>query len=97
MVCWQSLWQSFEEYLVDGVAPLALAGKVRCELVDAPTEPWRQGRVVQRLGGDKSRRMVGIREGWVGDWKLGSKHVDVERVLFADGEVHQRPIREWRR
>jgi hypothetical protein len=35
--------------------------------------------------------MLGIREGQVGDWKLGSEDVDVERVPFADEEIRQRP------
>ena len=40
---------------VVGDEPLALAGEVRCELVEAPTGPWRQRRVVQRPGGGTRR------------------------------------------
>src|SRR2546430_9105223 len=46
-----------------GDEPLPLAREARCELIQAPTRPWRQRRVVQRPGGGTPRGPRGRRRG----------------------------------
>jgi hypothetical protein len=48
---------------VVGDEPLAFAVEAPCELVEAPTGPWRQRRVVQRPGGGTRRGPRGRRRG----------------------------------
>src|SRR5215469_17992867 len=53
---------------VVGDEPLAFAVEERCELVEAPTRPWRQRRVVQRPYGGTRRGPRGRRRGrWLAE------------------------------
>ena len=50
---------------VVGDEPVALAVEPRCELVGAPTGPWRQRRVVQRPGSGTRHRISGVGTGTI--------------------------------
>src|SRR5690606_26082021 len=53
---------------VVGDEPLALVGEARCEIVETPTGPWRQRRVVQRpRGGTRRGPGRGRRGRWLAE------------------------------